>query len=147
MEKYNRLKNWAIENGAEFGSFEIKYLSYSNRFVVANDTIKKGETIMKIPYKLILTPDKSQIKLECAKYNLTEVDCYPLYLSLEKQNNKSFYKPFLDYLPTEFDYFPSFFNNELIQYLNGSIIFNYYEQYEKYFQKNYEKIKVKFVNL
>jgi hypothetical protein len=143
IEKFNRLKNWTLDNGAELGNFEIKYLSYSNRFVVASQDIKNGETIMNIPYKLIFTPDKPEIISECAKYNFTEVDCYPLYLSLEKQNNQSFYKPFLDYLPTDFSSYPSFYNIEILNYSNGSILMDYYDQYEKYFQNNYNKIKVK----
>jgi hypothetical protein len=103
---------WAIENGSELGHFSIKYLTSKNRFLVASQDLKIGDNISTIPAKLILFDENPLIKPVCEKYQEKNSDeCIKVYLFEELKNPKSFFKPFFDYLPNDFETYPSLKEN------------------------------------
>ena len=143
-DKLERLKNWAVEHGSVLGNFEVKYLTPDNRFVVATDDIKQGDTIMNIPFKLMVSPDNSDVERLCHAFNFTGPDCLPVFIANETKNKESFFHPFVVILPKDFDYFPYFYPEELKKLIKGSLIVDYIKEWEDYFKAKYEKIQVKY---
>jgi histone-lysine N-methyltransferase SETD3 len=143
-DKLEILKNWAVEHGSVLGNFEVKYLTPDNRFVVATEDIKKGDTIMNIPFKLMVSTDNSDVERLCHTFNLTGPECIPVFIANETKNKESFFHPFVDILPKDFDNFPYFYPQELKELIKGSLILDYINEWDEYFNAKYEKIQVKY---
>ncbi len=144
IAKYDALKNWAIENGAEFAKFEIKYLLDKNRYVIASEDIQKGEIIASIPDSLSLHYENPKIKPLCLEYGLTGFECITVFLTIENKNEKGFFYPFINFLPLDFDFYPAFYSADLNKLIKGSLIERRHLIWEKIIQDECNEIKVNF---
>ena len=125
---FNNLIEWLRNNGAIFPDVEIKHYNERFRGIVATRNIFKNKQIVKIPHKCIMTTFKayeSDIGLEIKKSGWEPNSPHTLLalmLLQEKLNPNSFWKPFIDILPPNYNDFPQFYsNNELLQ-LKGSFV-------------------------
>ena len=117
-KEYLNLITW-IESNSGYISKKVIPVesSKSNRFIKSIEKIEKNELISYIPEKVIISSINFLINPLCRKaYGLnhnSDLDCIALFLTLDRINSTSFFKPYYDYLP-EFNIkdFPSEFPKE-----------------------------------
>jgi len=61
LNKINSLKSQMIENGSKFKNLAMKFISKTNRFVIANETIKVLLTLILILFNLINYENPNEI--------------------------------------------------------------------------------------
>lgn len=147
-EKYNVLLSWLKQNGSYFPNLEIKHYSNTFRGIVSNKNISKDKCIMRIPNKCIITTliaKKSSICIELEK-NLKPSDTFSthtwiaLYLINEKNNPNSYWKPYLDILPSHFMSFPHFYDKETLCKLDNTIVSDMIMSRNLSLEEEYNKI-------
>lgn len=117
---------WLHENGATYAKIEMKEISEEEGFgFIATEDIKTNELLTQVPDKVILKFSDAQnsylgqlIERHDMLTMMPNVSL-ALFLHCEKYNNDSFFKPYLDMLPTEFNTTLYFSPSEL-EYLKGS---------------------------
>ena len=117
-EEYTNLINW-IEKNNGYISKKVKPIEESkyNRIIKSSEKIKKDELIAYIPEKLVISSINYKVNPFCQKayglHHTQDLDCIALFLTLDTNNQSSFFKPYYDYFP-EFDIkiFPSEFPKE-----------------------------------
>jgi len=97
----------------------------SGRGLLARETLKEGDPLLKIPFKLCLTRDSARNALgkDAIAENLNEYLAIACQLIHEKyvMKEKSFYKPYIGILPEVKEVNPSFtWSDEELSYLEGS---------------------------
>jgi hypothetical protein len=142
MIKYDKLKNWALENGAILGKIEINFLTANNRYVVASEDIKKDDIIVSIPHNIIFYHDNPVIKHFCEKYELSETECLSAYMSVHFKNEDNFFNSYFKFLPKDFEFYPSFFSNDLKEKVKGSSIERSEKSWENEIRREHDLIKV-----
>lgn len=102
--KYNNLISWIRNNGG-FISDKITpdESSEFNRIMLSNKTISKNELISFIPEKIILSSINPLLNSICRRayglYHSSDLECITFFMTLDKFNKTSFFKPYYDYLP------------------------------------------------
>ena len=103
-KEYINLINW-IENNKGYISKKVKPIEISkyNRIMKSTEKIKKEELIAFIPEKIIISSINYLVNPICRNaYGLEheqDLECIALFFTLDKNNPKSFFKPYYDYLP------------------------------------------------
>jgi histone-lysine N-methyltransferase SETD3 len=125
---FSNLISWLRKNGAEFPHLEIKHYNERFRGIVATKNIYKCKQILKVPHKCIMTTLKAyetEVGLELKSSGWEPHSSHTwlaVMLLQEKLNPNSFWKPFIDILPPNYNDFPQFYNNEELKQLSGSFI-------------------------
>ena len=125
---FSNLISWLLKNGAEFPSLEIKHYNERFRGIVTKKNIHKSKQILKVPHKCIMTTLKayeSEVGLELKSSGWEPYNSHTwlaVMLLEEKLKLDSFWKPFIDILPPNYNDFPQFYNNEELKQLSGSFI-------------------------
>ena len=102
--EYNNLISWIRNNGG-FISDKITpdESSEFNRIMLSNKTISKNELISFIPEKIILSSINPSLNSICRRayglYHSSDLECITFFMTLDKFNKTSFFKPYYDYLP------------------------------------------------
>ena len=102
--EYNNLISWIRNNGG-FISDKITpdESSEFNRIMLSNKTITKNELISFIPEKIILSSINPLLNSICRRayglYHSSDLECITFFMTLDKFNKTSFFKPYYDYLP------------------------------------------------
>ena len=129
--KYSQFKNWLLQNGAIFEQYLELPVIYSPFLKIGCKTkedINENESFLMIPENLM-------IKIEDLKYfdkyidnikeEISEKDLnllyLILYLYLERKNEKSFYKPFIDVIYIEEYVIYNQIDNKYIEELNDEL--------------------------
>ena len=131
-EKLNNFYKWLKENGAQFEKIDIySEKSTGMRGIYALDDVEINENLIYIPEKLIIFCEKIQgnvVAKKLRKYFDKIKDYETLILSLfvieEAYNPDSFWKPFIDILPTDLSNFPIFYTDEELSLLKGYRMYN-----------------------
>jgi len=139
--KISNLMAWMKENGGTLNKCKIRWFGPEYRGVVADRDIKKDEVVMILPRKLVLSKEKAAKSVLCKKMTkkllesqLDSIDAgatsdgrihmlqafIAVYLLEEQQKPDSFWRPYIDTLPTDFSSFPAFFTPEEISMCAGS---------------------------
>lgn len=102
--------NWLKENGANFDNVVIE--KYGGKYgfgVKATKDLKRDDEVLQVPYNIMMTSENAaesyladfiesrKMLLEMPNISLA------LFLHCEKQKPDSFYKPYIDVLPTEYN--------------------------------------------
>lgn len=121
------------KDGAEFDKLKVRYYAPDYRGVHAARDIKKGETILYVPKKEIITLEmafESPIgKLMYAR-NFRQRLISPkhsflaAYIMQERRKPYSYFKEYMDILPKSFNNFPIFYTQEERSWLEGSALQN-----------------------
>ena len=128
-KRFNDMFEWLKNDGAYFEKLKLRYYTQDYRGVHASRAIKKGETILLVPLKNLLTLDmamESPIGSQMAARNFRERLISPKHSLLitlimdEKRKPDSEYSKFIDILTKGFTNFPIFFTKEEREWLNGS---------------------------
>lgn len=141
-EKYDTLYSWAVQNGAKFNKFKIKYLMKDNRFGVAQENIDTGDNIVTIPEEIIITEVHPLVKPTCEKYKIEGQKCMATYMCSELKNQNNFFKAYFDFLPNDFQNYPAFFTKTELNLIKGSTLMEKRKDWHKWFHEEYTKLKV-----
>ena len=103
-KEYIELISWLKENGAIISNkISINEKNIENRFIYTNSKIKKGEEIIFIPDKVILSFQNIRIAKFCRKAygisNDNDFNCIVYFLTIDRENKKSFFTPYYKYFP------------------------------------------------
>ena len=150
MEKqkvlFSNLMNWLRNNGAEFPFLEIKHYNERFRGIVATKNIYKNKNILKVPHCCIMTTlkaYKSHVGLEIKKSGWEPPSSHTwlaLMLLEEKLNPTSFWKPFIDILPPNYNDFPQFYSSDELNQLKGSFIVDMIKSRNLNLEKEFNQI-------
>jgi len=116
--RFETLFDWMRNDGAEFDKLKVRYYAPDYRGVHAAREIKKGETILYVPLKEIITLEmamESPIGSLMAARNFRQRLVSPkhsflaTYIMEERRKPNSWFDKFIDILPKCFDNFPIFY--------------------------------------
>ena len=116
--RFESLFKWMIDDGAIFDKLKMRYYAPDYRGVHAARDVKKGETILYVPLKEIITLEmamespigslmaarKFRQRLVSPKHSFLAT-----YIMEERRKPDSFFDKFIDILPKNFDNFPIFY--------------------------------------
>ena len=149
---YNNLYNFIISNGGYINpKLTPNEKSITNRYIITSQKISKNEKILFIPDKVLLSRIHKLIFTKCLEaYGPEEendFDCLVYFMTIDKYNTSSFFKPYYDYLPeiNESDFIRDFSNEEIDLYKGIGItkgIQNYNRFYQKAFVPVEKKLKI-----
>jgi len=129
--KFNRFKSWLTENGVIFENFiefPVIYGPFLKIGCKSKVEINENESILMIPQKLMIISNNLNYfdkYINKVKEDISEKDLpllyLTLYLYLERKNEKSFFKPYLDIIFLKEENFYNEINNEILEELNDDI--------------------------
>ena len=147
-EIFSKLMLWLNKNGARFPNIIIEHVSSIYRGIKASKYIKPNSRFISIPFKCIMSVEKAK-KSEVGKL-LDDVKFSPdndhdwlaLFLLSEKQKGvKSFFKPYIDTIPSHYNNFPHYYTKKEKEQLRGSFVLDMMYSRKLELQDNYEKLK------
>ena len=119
--EYNNLILWIQKNQGYINEKVIPdETSKFNRIILAKKNIAKNELISFIPEKIILSSINPLLNSICRKayglYHTSDLECITLFITFDKFNKTSFFRPYYDYLP-EFNIsnLPTSYSNEKLK--------------------------------
>ena len=129
--KYSQFKNWLLQNGAIFEQYLELPVIYSPFLKIGCKTkedINENESFLMIPENLMIKSEDlkyfdkyiTNIKKEISEKDLNLLYLI-LYLYLERKNEKSFYKPFIDVIYIEEYVIYNQIDNKYIEELNDEL--------------------------
>lgn len=126
--RLRRLVMWLISRGARFPKCQIRHLGEECRATFTQEQINVDEEIMYIPQEFIITSEISLKSPICQEIKQSGVDIrskhtyLASYLLQERDAGKnSWWFPYIDILPKQFNNIPLFFHQDQLQRLKGSI--------------------------
>ena len=149
-EKYLVFFEWLKENGAVSPKLELRQVSKDNRIMIATKDIHERETILHVPKKLLITIEVAKqsdlVKQLSEKSGDDEIyrnDLLTLFILEEKNNPNSFWKPYLDILPSgqSFNSVPINYTPEQRKQLEGTYLNELLKQTEFQRDLSYHMIK------
>ncbi|KAF5291062.1 hypothetical protein FQA39_LY14495 [Lamprigera yunnana] len=118
-------RNWIADNGAKFDSLKISEFAGYELGLMTERDVKKSTLIISVPRDLMITEDVAKrselgklIKKDPLLSQMSNV-ALAMYLLLEKFKENSFWKPYIDILPTTYTTV-LYFNLEELQELQVS---------------------------
>lgn len=128
--RFDKLFEWMKKDGAEFDKLKMRYYAPDYRGVHAAREVHKGETILYVPRKEIITLEmamESPIGALMAARNFRQRLISPKHSFLatyimqdRRKTEGSYYDEYIDILPKAFDNFPIFYTMEERLWLDGS---------------------------
>ena len=103
-KEYINLVNFVVENNGYINPKLIPNESSDiNRYIIAKEKIKKDEILLFIPNNILISKYHKQIFSKCIDaYGLIEeyeYECVVYFMTIDKYNSSSIFKPYYDYLP------------------------------------------------
>jgi hypothetical protein len=131
-QKLFKFYKWLKNNGALFNKLDIfTDTSTGYRGMYALDEVSYNENMIYIPDKLIINCDKvegSVVSKKIRKFYDKIVDYESIIIALffieEIYSENSFWKPFLEILPTDLSNFPLMYSDEELNLLKGYRMYN-----------------------
>lgn len=138
---YDNLLKWGQAHNIKLSNkLDLKFINFNKRYYIAKEDISKGEILLSVPLKIILTSDKaiqllpkklrSNIKEFIKKYHNEKnglkgitvstkqqtIIAYAIYKSMESSKGRLIkqYKPLIEMLEENVDHFPVFYTKEEI---------------------------------
>ena len=145
---FELFQKWMYDNRVYRPKLEIKFDDDVNRGVVARSNIKKDEIIMMVPSNLLITLEISrecnfakQIGDNYYQLNSPKHCLLSLFVLTEKKKPDSFWRHYLDILPSSYDSFPIFYSDEEKQWLEGCSFLEQLNEKIKDIEEDYYNIK------
>ena len=148
-KEYINLYNYIISNGGYINPKLIpNEISKTNRYIIAKEKIKKNEKILFIPDKVLISRIHKSVFQACRDaYGVEEgyeYDCIVYFMTIDKYNLSSFFKPYYDYLPiiNQSDFITDFTEEE-IKLFEGIGITEGIINYNRFYKRALEPVKNK----
>ena len=148
-KEYNSLYNYIISNDGYINPKLIpNEKSKTNRFIMTSQKIFKNEKILYIPDKSSISQIHKLVFKKCLEaYDLEEgndFNCLVYFMTIDKYNSSSFFKPYYDYLPliNKSDFIFDFTQKEIDLYRDMGITKGI-NNYNKYYSQALEPVKEK----
>ena len=148
-KEYTSLYNYIISNGGYINPKLIpNEISKTNRYIIAKGKIKKNEKILFIPEKVLISRMHKSVFPACRDaYGMEdgyEYDCIVYFMTIDKFNLSSFFKPYYDYLPiiNQSDFIFDF-SEEEIKTFEGIGITDGIRNYNRFYKRALEPVKYK----
>ena len=149
--KFKIFKNWLLENGAIFDNI-IEFPVINNHLLKlgckSKENINENESFLMIPKNLIIISNDLEYLekyIEEIKEEISEKDlpilCLALYLYLEKKDENSFYKPYIDIIFIEKENIFDLLNKDNLNKLNDDLAVKSIEKMFNNINDIYELIK------
>ena len=125
---------WLSDNGTKYPGLDIKEHTDIYRSVVSKKRLVKNSIVLEVPRKCIMTRQdaiESKIGKEMTerKYQPQSTHTWLAFFVLEEiRSGTSFFKPYLDLLPSHYKNFPSFYNEEELEKLSGCYVLDMLKQ-------------------
>ena len=155
--------SWLSEGTSKFNKLKMKYYTKNYRGVHAARKIKVLNDLLSLSYnnhllkakdEILYIPNSHLISLEMAKQTSVgmkiienQVDLLSpkhsflsTFLLQERKDLTSFWKPYLDILPSDFDTVPIFFSEEDLAWLEGSPFLEQVKEKKFDIKKDYDAI-------
>ena len=117
-KEYLNLVSWIKNNGGYISDKLIPVeTNNQNRYIKSTQKINNNELLAYIPRKLIISSINPLVNKKCAYaygiFHDQDFDCLVFFLTLDKNNPKSFFKPYYDYFPNmDIKIFPREYSQE-----------------------------------
>ena len=103
-KEYRNLVNFVIKNNGYINPKLIpNEISDTNRYIIAKEKVKKDEILLFIPDDILISKLHKHIFSKCQDaYGLIEeyeFECVVYFMTIDKYNSSSIFKPYYDYLP------------------------------------------------
>ena len=147
--RFESMFNWMKKDGAEFDKLKMRYYAPDYRGVHAARDVKKGETILYVPKKEIITLEmamespigaKMKAKHHRSRLISPKHSFLATYIMQDGRKEKSYYDEYIDILPKAFDNFPIFYTMEERKWLEGSPFQNQISEKIKDIKADYKTI-------
>ena len=148
-KEYQNLYNFIITNGGYINKKLIpNEISNVNRYIIAKEKIIKNEKLLFIPDEVLISQVHKNVFKYCRNaYGFEEdleFDCLVYFMTIDKYNTTSFFKPYYDYLPifNKSDFLFDFTKEE-IEMFEGTGITEGIKNYEFFYKRALEPVKEK----
>ena len=103
-KEYKDLVNFVKNNGGFISQkLSINENSPTNRYILANEEIKKDEILSFVPEKILISKLHKDINRRCIEaYGFEEehdFECVVYFMTMDKYNSSSIFKPYYNFLP------------------------------------------------
>ena len=116
---------WFLENGGELNGISLAQFPLMGRGFAATKNIVENERILHIPHKLIFSTKNMANYLDDRTRKILETlgadAALSAWLLLEKHNEKSFFKPYIDVMPKYVSSLVYFNTGELVELQTASL--------------------------
>ena len=126
-EKFEVFLEWLVSNGAHFPDLYLKCYKSNVRGVHTRSAVPPSTQIMAIPLKCLITDATARAtatgaKLKEIEYQLSAPNHNHVIVHILEgmERGDTFFQPFYDILPADFDNFPVFWSEEELGFLEGS---------------------------
>eukprot|EP00026_Physarum_polycephalum_P004950 Phypoly_transcript_04976.p1 GENE.Phypoly_transcript_04976~~Phypoly_transcript_04976.p1 ORF type:complete len:455 (-),score=74.40 Phypoly_transcript_04976:75-1439(-) len=124
---WDNFTSWLEANGVPKIKLKLAYFEGSGRGVAVTDNIKEGEAVVVIPFKVMMNSGRmtaTELGQTILQINsdMSEDVFLSICLWYEKIRGNSFWKPYIDLLPTDFSNLPLFFTEEERRTLDGPMV-------------------------
>ena len=147
LDKFQRFEKWLLDNGARFPKLYMRFYSPEVRGVHANEDIPSNEQIVTLPLKVLITEALGQqteigrIVHESGVHLTVPNHCQVIiYMLTTRAEGNSFFQPYYDILPENFDNFPIFWEDDLLNRLQGSALVQQIQERKANIRGDYDKI-------
>jgi len=118
---------WLLDGGSTFPLLYLQFFSGNYRAIFAKRKIESNEDVLYVPLCQLMTSEvarASKVGKQIIESNVqlrSRHSFLASYLLQEKANPSSYWKPYIDILPEEYDTVPLFFSVEQLAELEGSM--------------------------
>ena len=148
-KEYLNLVNYIKSYGGYINpKLSINEISSTNRYVLAKENINKNEILLFVPEKVLISKLHVNVNRKCNEaYGFQEdhdYDCLVYFLTIDKYNSSSMFKPYYDYLPKidKNDFIISLTKEEIKKYDKTGIIDGLHQFYH-FFNLSLEPVEEK----
>lgn len=118
---------WLEQAGASFPKLRLGHLEGGERGIFARADIAPGEEVLRVPRPYLLTLERARASdigrlIEVHAPETSEDSYMAAFLLRERERKDSFWKPYLDLLPTAFPHLPLLFDERELSHLKGSFM-------------------------
>ncbi len=145
--KAEALTTWLVNNGAKFPFLEIEKYCEEVRGVYAIQDVSKGEAIMSIPLKCLITVEMGQatavgwaVRTAGLMFDAPKHVYLMLFLLVDRAKGNSFFQPYYDILPPTLSNMPMFWSDEELESLRGSHVLQQVEDRRDAIEQDYTAI-------
>jgi hypothetical protein len=144
---FDRFLQWLLAHGARFPDLFFKVYAPNVRGVHAAKPLPALHRFMEIPVKCLITDDLARqtpvgIRLKEVETQLSVPNhCQIIvFMLMTRAQGDSFFQPYYDVLPSDFDNFPIFWSDEELSWLQGSSLVDQIQDRKRNMRSDYDHI-------